>query len=258
MATPEADYIIVGGCAWASCLHQEDDSLDILIIEAGLDPSGNPNTTTPAGAFTLIGSDIDWAYPSVPQPNTSDRVHILHAGKALGDGSVINYGGWIRADASDYNEWARIVGDDHWSFKGLLPFSRRTEHYFDVNANPEIHGFNGPMYITAVSASDPERKYGLYEPVREAWSEIGVDYNPEPSSGSRLGIYEFLENWRDRKRQPAHLAYSLEDVKVITGAAAYPIIFSKDSAGNKVATTVLVSDGRNLQHEKRSFFQLEL
>jgi choline dehydrogenase-like flavoprotein len=128
MATPEADYIMVGrgltGCALASRLHQEDDSLDILIIEAGLGPSGNPNTTTPAGAFTLIGSDIDWAYPNVP-PNTGDRVHILHAGKALGGGSVINYGGWIRGDASDYDEWARVVRDDRWSFKGLLPFFRR-------------------------------------------------------------------------------------------------------------------------------------
>ena len=83
MATSEADYIIVGGgltgCALASHLHQIDNSLDILIIEAGIDPLGNPNTTTPAGAFALIGSDVDWAYASVPQPNTGDRVHILHA-----------------------------------------------------------------------------------------------------------------------------------------------------------------------------------
>jgi choline dehydrogenase-like flavoprotein len=87
MATPEADYIMVGrgltGCALASRLHQEDDSLDILIIEAGLGPSGNPNTTTPAGAFTLIGSDIDWAYPSVPPPNTGDRVQYSMPEKLL-------------------------------------------------------------------------------------------------------------------------------------------------------------------------------
>jgi choline dehydrogenase-like flavoprotein len=146
---------------------------------------------------------------------------------------VINYGGWIRGDASDYDEWARVVGDDRRSFRGLLPFFRRTERYFDVNADPEIHGFNGPMYITAVSASDPERKYGLRGPVREAWSEIGVDYNPEPSSESLAGISEFLENWHDGKRQPAHLAYSLEGVKVITGTIAHRIIFSKDSAGAK-------------------------
>jgi choline dehydrogenase-like flavoprotein len=128
-------------------LRQTDNSLDILIIEAGIDPSENPNTTTPAGAFALVGSDMDWAYKSVPQPNTGDRVHVFHAGKTLGGGSVINYGGWTRGDTSDYDEWARVVGDDRWSFKGLLPFFRRTEHYLDNKADPELYGFNGPMHI---------------------------------------------------------------------------------------------------------------
>jgi choline dehydrogenase-like flavoprotein len=56
-----------------------------------LTSQNNPNISTPAGAFALIGSDVDWAYASVPQPNTGDRVHTLHAGKAVGGGSVINY-----------------------------------------------------------------------------------------------------------------------------------------------------------------------
>jgi choline dehydrogenase-like flavoprotein len=208
MATTEADYIIVGGgltgCGLASRLHQRDNSLEILIIEAGVDLSDNPNTTTPAGAFDLIGSDLDWAYNSVPQPNTGDRVHIRHAGKALGGGSVINYGGWARGDAGDYDEWARVVGDDRWSFKGLLPFFRRTEHYFDSKADPEIHGFEGAIYINSVVASDPGRKYGLREPIRMAWSEIGVSENAKSSSGSRVGIDDWLENWHDGKRQPAN------------------------------------------------------
>jgi choline dehydrogenase-like flavoprotein len=152
MATTEADYIIVGGgltgCALASRLHQRYKSLEILIIEAGVDPSDNPNTTTPAGAFALIGSDLDWAYKGVPQPNTGDRVQIRHAGKALGGGSVINYGGWARGDVGDYDEWARVVGDDRWSFKGLLPFLRRTEHYFDSKADPEIHGSTALFTLT--------------------------------------------------------------------------------------------------------------
>jgi L-2-hydroxyglutarate oxidase LhgO len=40
MAASEADYVIVGGgltgCALASRLHQIDNSLDILIVEAGV------------------------------------------------------------------------------------------------------------------------------------------------------------------------------------------------------------------------------
>lgn len=254
MATSEADYIIVGGgltgCALASRLHQGDKSLEILVIEAGTDASGNPNTTTPAGAFALIGSDLDWAYTTVPQPNTSGRVQTLHSGKALGGTSVINYGGWTRGDASDYDEWARVVGDARWSFKGLLPFFRRTEHYFDSSADPELYGFDGPIHITSVAASDPERRYGLREPIRTAWTEIGVPCNPKPSSGSLAGISEFLENWHDGKRQPSNLAYGLEGVRVLTGATAHRVVFSKDNAGNDVATDVLLCDGQRFKARK--------
>jgi choline dehydrogenase-like flavoprotein len=100
--------------------------------------------------------------------------------------------------------------------------------------------------LPSVSGSDPGRKYGLLEPIREAWSEIGVAFNPQPSSGFSAGISEFLENWHDGKRQPGHLAYNLEGVNVITGATVHRVVFSKDSTGNPIATAVLVSDGCQL------------
>lgn len=50
MAGSDADYIVVGGgltgCALASRLYQADPSLDILLLEAGIDASDNPLTTT--------------------------------------------------------------------------------------------------------------------------------------------------------------------------------------------------------------------
>jgi choline dehydrogenase-like flavoprotein len=64
------------------------------------------------------------------------------------------------------------------------------------------------------------------------------------------GISDFLENWHEEKRRPAHLAYSLEGVRVITGAIAHRVVFSKDNAGNHVATAVLVSDGRQFTARK--------
>lgn len=121
MVTSEADYIIVGGgltgCAVASRLKQGNPSLDVLILEAGVDPAGDPNTTSFAGTFDLLDSDLDWAYTTVPQTNIQNRVHTIHAGKALGGGSVINLGGWARGNASDYDQWAKTVGDDRWSYK---------------------------------------------------------------------------------------------------------------------------------------------
>ena len=252
MSTSQADYIVVGGgltgCALASRLHQIDPALGILILEAGSDPTNNPNTTTFAGGFKL-GSTLDWCFTTTSQANTNNRVYLPRAGKTLGGSSVINYGGWARGDSKDYDHWAMLVGDTRWSYQGLLPFFRKSENYFDPKAYPEQHGFSGPMHVTSVSASDPKRKYPLREPIRTAWSEIGASYNPN-SSGSIVGILEFLENWHNGQRQPAHLAYSLDGVQVVTGATAHRIVFSKDNHGNQLASKVLLADGREFTARK--------
>jgi hypothetical protein len=72
------------------------------------------------------------------------------------------------------------------------------------------------------------------------WGEIGVSENAKSSSGSRVGIDDWLENWHDGKRQPANLAYSLEGVRVITETTVHRVVFPKDHAGNQVATAILL------------------
>ena len=59
----EADYVIVGsglaGYTLASRIHQGNPSLRVLVIEAGIDPSGNPLVTTPMGG-PLLSLDLNW------------------------------------------------------------------------------------------------------------------------------------------------------------------------------------------------------
>ncbi|KAH8672128.1 putative glucose dehydrogenase [Tricladium varicosporioides] len=245
----EADYVFVGGgltgCATAARLRQGNPLLSIIIVEAGPDASGNPNVTSPMGSFALTGSDLDWQYLSLADASTNNRVHINNAGKALGGGSTINYGGWSRGDAADYDEWSSIVGDSRWSYAGLLPFFKKSETYFEKNANSDQHGFKGPIHIVSTSASDPNRLYGLRKPLLDAWTELGVKYNPDPV-GSTAGISEYLENWRDGQRQPAHQAYGIEGITVLTNIRVNLIVFSKDKEGKPVASGVQLSDGRVL------------
>lgn len=253
MEATEADYIIVGGglagCALASRIHHGKPSLRVLVIEAGTDPSGNPLVTTPMGGLALTGSELDWAYTSLPQSQTNNRVHTNNAGKVLGGGSVINYGGWSRGDPADYDEWARVVGDPRWSYAGLLPFFRRSESYFDSKADPEKHGFSGPMHVTSVLASDPNRKYGLRQAIRDAWTELGVKYNPDPSE-SLSGLSDYLENWRNGLRQPSTLAYGLGGVQVLTNAMVHRVVFSTVDVGQPIASAVLLADGRLIAASK--------
>lgn len=92
------DYIIVGGgiagCTLANRLTGYlGKSSSILLLEAGPESRSNPNTTTPMEGFALAGSELDWAYKTAPIPTVADRIFTLAAGKKLGGGSVLNYGG---------------------------------------------------------------------------------------------------------------------------------------------------------------------
>lgn len=115
------------------------------MLESGIDASDNPKTRNLEGAFALAWSDLDYNCKSTPQPNTDNRVYALTAGKVLGGGSVLNYGGWARGDARDYDQWARTVKDERCSYKGFLPYLRKSEKHFKADEDPEQRGSDGPM-----------------------------------------------------------------------------------------------------------------
>lgn len=100
------------------------------------------------------------------------------------------------------------------------------------------------MRVTSVLQSDPKRRYGLREPIKVAWEELGLKQNPRGDSGSLAGICEFFENWKDGQRQPSNLAYSLGDVRIVTRAAIHMIVLTKDDHGGQTASSVILTDDR--------------
>lgn len=250
-APKEADYIIVGGgltgCVVASRLKQRNPSLEILIIEAGIDPSNDQRISSFPGLFSLFGSELDWSYHSAPQPNTANRAHVTSAGKALGGGSTINFGGWNRGDASDYDDWGKTVGDQKWSYEGLLPFFRRSETFESTNVDVKQHGVDGPIHVTPVSAT---RTFPLREPIKEAWTELGLAYNPDGCSGKLAGICDFFETWYDGKRQTAYQAYDLAGIEVLTETMVHRVEFEFEEGSSPKASTVLVADGQHIKARK--------
>ncbi|KAL4927248.1 uncharacterized protein BDV17DRAFT_282704 [Aspergillus undulatus] len=126
MTLSSADYdcIIVGGgltgCVVASLLKQANPALDVLLLEAGVDASNNPDIKTSPTLFSLLGSELDWSYLT----------------------TTFNLGGWSRGDRRDYDIWAKTAGDQRWGYEGLLPYFRRSGSFFDRAANPEHHENN--------------------------------------------------------------------------------------------------------------------
>ena len=191
MAPSQADYIVIGGgfrgCAVASRLHEGGSAAKVLLIEAGPDPTGDPRTSNPLGCFALGQSELDWTYKSTPQEHTNNRSHCNGAGKTLGGGSVLNYGGWCRGCAKDYDEWSRVAGDPGWSYEGMLPYFKKSEHHYDINADQQQHAFDGSTHFSSIFAIDPVRSYPLCDPVYSAWKELGVEHNTDPNDVSPLG-----------------------------------------------------------------------
>ncbi|POS76691.1 hypothetical protein DHEL01_v204909 [Diaporthe helianthi] len=254
-----ADYIVVGGgltgCVIASRLqqsqHQTKEQAKVILVEAGPDPSTHPAVAGFLSGLSLQGGELDYAYQSEPVATTAGRVHTLNAGRALGGGSILNYGGWLRADAADYDEWAQVVGDKRWGYEGLGPWMRKSEFFHGDGSGAEDsggRGTDGPMHVTTVSGSESgERKYPLRDAVRDAWASLGVSQNVarNKEDGSIAGLVEMSENSRGGQRQPSYTAYPLDGVHVLTNTLVQKVIFS-----GTTATGVELADGRRLTARK--------
>ncbi|KAF5661232.1 alcohol oxidase [Fusarium circinatum] len=243
MASQTYDYIVVGGglagCVLSSRIRQYEDAAEILLIEAGKETRGRSDVHN-MQALNL-GGELDWQYQSEPVEGLMGRQITLNAGKGLGGSSAINSGGWTRGAAADYDEWAALVGDDRYSYKGQLPWFKKSELWFD-DKNPEQHGRDGPIRVTCAKASD--RVFPLAEKAAAGWEELGVSTLPagDQNSGNNLGRAYICEARCDGKREWSASQYSLEGVQVRLETLVNRVVIQKID-GHLKATGVELADG---------------
>lgn len=240
-----ADIIIVGagigGVVLASRLHERKPELSITLIEAGPNvTSDTPHVANPAEAGSLHFSDLDYKYFTTPQKHLGDAPKYNCAIKGVSGGTVINTGGWIRGDKADYDEWAKEVGDDRWSYDGLLPYFKRSEKHFDPNGDATQHGFDGPVVTASVTSSG--RQFPLRTPVLNLWKNLNLPHIPDANNGHPQGIADLVENWNDGKRQLVSETYPLAGITVLPNTPVHRITFD----ASKTATGVELANGEKL------------
>src|SRR5215468_3680620 len=126
---PAYDYIVVGagsaGCTIAARL-SENAACRVLLVEAGGADISRSALQSPVLWSSNFGTDVDWAYRTIPQPKAAGRIIDWPRGKIIGGSSSINAMIWVWGHAADFDQWA-YAGSYGWDYARLKPVFQSIE-----------------------------------------------------------------------------------------------------------------------------------
>ena len=170
---------------------------------------------------------------------------------------------YVRGQATEYNDWARITGYQSWAWPGLQPFFLKHESMI-VPAQGEgdsaskarrvfeneFHGTSGPIKTSFANWSTP---------TEEAWhqtgKEMGLQWTPPKDawSGSHMGGYSNLSTI-DRSQGPGTRSYAVtgylapnaarQNLKILTEATVTKIILDQNAGIPTSTGAVFLSNGK--------------
>ncbi|MDB0019978.1 GMC family oxidoreductase N-terminal domain-containing protein [Planktomarina temperata] len=210
------DYVIIGGgtagCLLANRLSAEPNHR-VLLLEAGKTDS-YPWIHIPVGYLYCIGNPrTDWMYHTEPDAGLNNRVQRYPRGRVLGGCSSINGMIYMRGQARDYDAWAKITGDDSWSWQNALAdFKAHENHYrLDQGADPitgnnsrfsDMHGSGGEWRVEKQRLS-----WDVLDSFADAAEQAGIEKIDDFNSGDNAGVGYFDVNQRSGWRWSSSKAF---------------------------------------------------
>jgi choline dehydrogenase len=219
------DYVIVGGGSAGSVLAERlsaDGRYSICVLEAG-PPDRNPYIQVPAGFIkTLFDPKLTWQFQTEASAHTANRRIQITQGKTLGGSSAVNGGIYNRGQRADFDLWAKR-GNAGWSYAEVLPYFRRTEHYWG-NADDRFRGRDGALHIGTPAWPDE-----LCDAFVETAVANGLPRNPDYNGVAQEGVGRYQAAIHAGRRVSAakaflHPASRRQNVEIRTHALVACIV----------------------------------
>ncbi len=253
------DFIICGGGLAGLVLASrltEDQNKTVLVIEAGdTGYAVQQQISIPGNAYysTLLYTDYDWQYKTVPQKNLQNRVLDWPRGRVLGGSTAVNGLYLVRPSTLEVNAWTQLAGDNtstYWGWDNFFEAMKKSEHFTPPSQEiqsaagiqfvAENHGYNGPL-----DYSYP----GYILPIVGDWTTvlegIGIVTSPDPNGGQGWGGFIATSsinptNWT---RSYARSAYidplpPRSNLAILPNARVLKVETNKLANGTVVATGV--------------------
>ncbi|SPA46083.1 GMC family oxidoreductase [Cupriavidus taiwanensis] len=220
------DYIIVGagsaGCVLANRLTQDPD-VNVLLLEAG----GKDDyhwIHIPVGYLYCIGNPrTDWLYRTEAEAGLNGRSLGYPRGRVLGGCSSINGMIYMRGQREDYDEWARLTGDDGWRWDNVLPLFKRSEDHH--RGASEFHGAGGEWRVEG-----QRLRWDILERFADAAEQAGIPRTDDFNRGDNFGVGYFEVNQRRGIRWNTAKAFlrrasERPNLTIVTGAQVSGLSF---------------------------------